>query len=605
MLWGERSEGQARACLRQTLSELRCVLAGSAGKSIVATWETVTWKPVSAWIDVKALEALADTEDKDALEEAAKLIGGDLMEGLFVGEAPYEEWLASERERFRLITRRIYLRLMDDAERSGRLEEALSYGLQLLAFDPIHEHVHRALMRIYAAQGRRDAALSQYERCRQELLQQLGVSPEPETEDLIRAIRKSRRAGLAGEPVSSNGAPGATRSNRRELLDRPSIAVLPFANLSGDPEQQYFADGVTEDIITELSPYRWLFVIARNSCFQFRGDVDVTEVRDALGVRYIVEGSVRRAGNRVRVTAQLIDAMDRSQIWAERYDRDNQDIFAVQDDVTGAIVATLESRVAARGAEYARRKRTDDWMAYDYFLRGRELSYGYRQMEAAPLFARAAELDPGYAQAHAWRAIALGVTYLHDGRQITLDGALACARTALALDDNDARCHYAMAYVALRRGEYDLAGHHHDRAHRLNPNDPDIAAGRANWLMHVGRLDEALAALDAAIERDPFPATWHWDVRGYVLYHLERYAEAINAFRSVRAQPFWIIGMLAAAYAQAGFPDDARREINRYLELRPGTTLSTVADKIVYAKDAMRRRWLEGLRKAGLPQSTD
>jgi TolB-like protein len=378
LLWGERSEGQARASLRQTLSELRSVLVGSAQKSIVATKETVSWMPGSAWIDAKALETLADTEDKSELKEAAKLIGGDLMEGLFVGEAPYEEWLASERERFRLITCRIYLRLMEHEERSGRLEEALSYGLQLLAFDPIHEHVHRALMRIYAAQGRRDAALSQYERCRQELLQQLGVSPEPETENLIRAIRKSRQAGRAGASAILKGAAGATRSDSAELLDRPSIAVLPFTNLSGDPEQQYFADGVTEDIITELSRYRWLFVIARNSCFQFRGDVDVAEVRGALGVRYIVEGSVRRAGNRIRVTAQLIDAIDRSQIWAERYDRDSQDIFAVQDEVTGAIVATLESRVAARGAEYARRKRTDDWAAYDYFLRGRELSWPSR-----------------------------------------------------------------------------------------------------------------------------------------------------------------------------------------------------------------------------------
>ena len=231
--------------------------------------------------------------------------------------------------------------------------------------------------------------------------------------------------------------------------------------------------------------------------------------------------------------------------------------------------ATLEGRVAARGAEHARRKPTTDWAAYDYFLRGRELSYGYQQMEAETLFARAAELDPSYAHAHAWRAIALGVTYLHDGRQGTLDAALASARTAIALDDNDARCHYAMAYVALRRGEYDLAGHHHDRAHSLNPSDPDIAAGRANWLMHVGRLNEALATLDAAIERDPFPPTWHWDVRGYVLYHLGRYAEAINAFRSVRAEPFWIVGMLAAAYAQAGHPMTRAANSNATLRFVP------------------------------------
>jgi tetratricopeptide (TPR) repeat protein len=158
-----------------------------------------------------------------------------------------------------------------------------------------------------------------------------------------------------------------------------------------------------------------------------------------------------------------------------------------------------------------------------------------------------------------------------------------------------------MAYVALRRCEYDLAGHHHDRAHSLNPSDPEIAAGRANWLMHVGRLDEALATLDAALERDPFPPTWHWDVRGYVLFHLGRYAEAINAFRNVRAEPFWTVGMLAAAYAHVGHLDDARRELERYLALRPGATLGTVADKIIYAPEAMRQHWLGGLRKAGLP----
>ncbi|WP_168247361.1 MULTISPECIES: BTAD domain-containing putative transcriptional regulator [unclassified Mesorhizobium] len=602
LLWGERSEDQARASLRQTLSELRRALGPLAQHSIVATKETVTWVPGLAWVDAKAVEDLSGSKDKEALKEAAELISGDLMEGLSVGEAPYEEWLASERERFRLTRCGIYVRLMDDAEQGGRFEEALTYGLKLLALDPLHEPVHRALMRLYAAQGRHDAALSQYERCRRELSQQLGVPPDMETEELVRAIRASRRAGTAGTPFPSGRAPSARQSDRSELQDRASIAVLPFTNLSGDPEQRYFADGIAEDIITELSRYRSLLVIARNSCFQFRGDVDVADVRSALGVRYVVEGSVRKSGQRVRVAAQLIDALDRCQVWAERYDRESLDIFAVQDEVARAVVATLEGRVAARGAEHTRRKPTADWVAYDYFLQGRELSYGFRHTEAERFFARAVELDPGYVHAHAWRAIALGVSYLHDAREDTLDAAFASARTALALDDNDARCHYAMAYVALRRCEYDLAGRHHDRAQSLNPGDPDIAAGRANWLMHIGRLDEALATLDTALERDPFPPTWVWNVRGCVLYHLERYAEAINAFRSVRAEPFWTIGMLAAAYAQAGRRDDAHRELERYLAIKPGATLGTVTDKIIYATDAMRQRWLDGLRKAGMPE---
>ena len=517
------------------------------------------------------------------------------MEGLDVAEASFEQWLTGERERFRLAACNIHGHLMEYAERDGRPEEAVSHGLKLLALDPLQEHVHRALMRLYAAQGRHDAALSQYERCRRELSRQLAVQPEPETEGLARSIRARRRSAISTPP------PLGAEPVRDQPPGPASIAVLPFLNLSGDPEQTYFSDGIAEDIITELSRYHSLRVMARNSCFLFRG-ADAAAVRSALGVRYILEGSVRRAGARTRVTAQLIDAVSDTQVWAERYDRESSDIFAVQDEVTAAIVATLEGRVAASEAEHARRKPPADWVAYDYLLKGRECSYRYQKFEAEPYFARAAELDPAFAQAHAWWAIALGVRYLHDERKETLDAALASARRALALDENDARSHHAMAYVALRRCEYDLAGHHHARALALNPNDAELAAQRANWLMHVGRLDEALATLDASLERDPFPPIWYWDVRGYVLYHLKRYVEAIAAFRSVQAEPFWIAGMLAAAHAQAGQPEDASRELARYLAARPGVTLANVGDRIIYADRQLRDHWLEGLRKAGLPK---
>jgi TolB-like protein len=172
-------------------------------------------------------------------------------------------------------------------------------------------------MRLYAAQGRHDAALSQYERCRRELLQELGVQPDSETEELVRAIRSSRRVIPARMPASSTRAPESSPSERTEQADRASIAVLPFTNVSSDPEQQYFSDGITEDIITELSRYHSLLVIARNSCFQFRGNADVAAVRGELGVRYVVEGSVRKAGDRIRVTAQLIEAFSGTQVWAE------------------------------------------------------------------------------------------------------------------------------------------------------------------------------------------------------------------------------------------------------------------------------------------------
>lgn len=235
------------------------------------------------------------------------------MEGLAVGEAAFEQWLAGERERFRLIACRINARLMGLEERAGRLEEALLLGLKVLTFDPLQEHVQRAVMRIYAAQGRHAAALAQYERCQRELSDQLGVKPEYETDELANAIRASRRGGPANPQAS---LPSERPRDTGTHIERPSIAVLPFTNLGSDAEQQYLGDGITEDIIIELSRYRSLLVIARNSAFQFRGaSVDLAAVRSQLGVQFVVEGSIRKVGPQVRLTVQLIDAATERHLW--------------------------------------------------------------------------------------------------------------------------------------------------------------------------------------------------------------------------------------------------------------------------------------------------
>jgi TolB-like protein/class 3 adenylate cyclase len=288
-------------------------------------------------------------------------------------------------------------------------------------------------------------------------------------------------------------------------LSKASIAVLPFTNMSGDPTQDYF-HGVTEDIITELARYRSLSVVARNSSFQFRGSGDLAAMRRTLGVRYIVEGSVQRAGARIRVTAQLIDAATGNHLWAERYDRTIDDVFAVQDEVVHTIVSTLEGRLAATAAAQVRGKPTTSWAAYDYFLRGRELSNHYKIGEADEALARAIELDPGYVQAHAWRASTLVARYWYDQRPETLQHAMACAETALALDDSDASCHQAMGFVSLHSRKLALAGMHFEQAMSLNPNDVNIIADYANWLCYMGRFDEALCYLDLAMQRDPLSA---------------------------------------------------------------------------------------------------
>jgi TolB-like protein len=221
---------------------------------------------------------------------------------------------------------------MERAEQGGRQEEALALGLKLLSLDPLQEHVHRALMRIYAAQGRYDAALAQYERCRAELSSQIGVSPEAETEALVKSIRASRREGATKTQAQPSPAP---EPDAPVLPAKPSIAVLPFQNLSADPEQELFADGLTEDIITALSRINGLWVIGRGSSFTYKGKpIDAKQVARDLGVRYVIEGGVCHAVEHLRITAQLVDATTGHQVWAERYDRALADLFNIQDEIT-------------------------------------------------------------------------------------------------------------------------------------------------------------------------------------------------------------------------------------------------------------------------------
>ena len=583
-LWEDRGEQQARTSLRQTLSVLRKVIPPADLDWLRADGDSIALNRDVVKLDVAVFERLAAEPTLPALTQAAALYKGDLLQGLSLRGEAFEDWLRSERERLHECAVQMLGKLLALQCKSADTEAGIATAGRLLSLDPLQERAHRAIMQLYVRQGRQDAALRQYELCRERLHRELGIEPEPETEHLYHDIRARRSippsvdaARSASRGADLESAPPKLREGPADrttvgqaawpLRDRPSIAVLPFINMSGEPEQQYFSDGITEDIIAELSRYHSLLVIARNSCFQFRGPaVDVPAVRQALGVNYIVDGSVRKAGNRIRVTAQLIDAGSQGQIWTERYDRDVHDIFAVQDEVARAVAATLEGRVAASGAEQARRKPTKDWLAYDYLLQGRERVNRYEPPEAERFFTRAIELDPGYAQAHAWKAIALAIKYLFDRRQETLDEASSTANMALSLDETDAWVHEAMGLVAFRRRDWDLAGEHFERAIGLNPNDVNIAGDRAQWLLYVGRPDEALRCLDSALQRDPYPPTWFWEVRGHILYHLKRYDKAIVALRNVHAHPFWIHVFLAAAYARAGQLENARREVARLLE---------------------------------------
>ena len=404
LLWGERSEGQARASLRQALSELRAAFSGSGAHPIVATREAVKWVPGSAWIDAAVLVAAGGSTDDAEMRVVAELVGGELLEGLSVGEPGFDQWLRAERERFHLLTCSLHARLMDSAERRGNLEEALVSGLRLLSLDPLQENVHRTLMRAYAAQGRRDAALAQYERCRRDLSKQLGVTPEPETQELARFIRASRREAGTVTVAEPQAASRPRPSVSAALPTRPSIAILPFTSVGADEEGAYFAEGVADDIITELSRNRDLFVIARHSSFFIaQRESDPAAIGRALGVRHLLGGSVRRARDRLRLTLHLVECESGRDAWAERYDRRIEDLFDVQLEVARTVTATIAGRLTAIADDAIAAKAPDSFEAYEHVLRAQHYLQRYTRADygrAREHLQAAIRADPTYARPH-------------------------------------------------------------------------------------------------------------------------------------------------------------------------------------------------------------
>jgi adenylate cyclase len=335
--------------------------------------------------------------------------------------------------------------------------------------------------------------------------------------------------------VGPSGLAGASRPSTAEPADAPraSIAVLPFVNMSGDAEQEYFADGISEDIITALSMLPQLFVIARNSSFTFKGrNVLVTEVGKNLGVRYVLEGSVRKSGSRVRITAQLTDATTGGHLWAERFDRDLTDIFAVQDDVTAKIVSALSLNLNAVDLGRIAGPRTDNVEAYDCYLRGRALwqrSAKDSNAQARALLQRAVELDPKFASAHALLSTVHVFDYINEwsaSPSESRENSRAFALRAVSLDDTDPYSHLAMVSAYLWDRDHDDALREANRALALGPSYPGVHVVLGLALHYSGRSEEALGCFDRALTLDPFYPDVYMHLQSQALYQLGRYPEA-------------------------------------------------------------------------------
>src|SRR3954467_15222873 len=398
---------------------------------------------------------------------------------------------------------------------------------------------------------------------------------------------------------------------RLSLPDRPAIAVLPFDNMSGDPGQEYFSDGITEDIITGLSKLRWFFVIARNSSFTYKGKaVHIRQVAAELGVRYVVEGSVRRSGDRVRITAQLNDTATGSHIWAESYDRALTDIFAVQDEITDAIVAAIEPQIYAAENFRSRRKPPSSVDAWDLVMRA--LSHHWRvtrtdSLAAQALLERAIAIDPNYGQALALFAtnhmfgVHLGWADLATAAPVAERAALA----AIAADNDDAWAHTALAsvYFSTRRLDDSLA--EFELALQLNPNFSLAQGYYALALSYSGRWQDAYAATQRAIRqspRDPSLAIYS-GVAAYAKFVGRNYSEAIALAREATRQRGDLSGayrVLTVAAGMAGQIELARGTLDRLRQTQPNISLAWIATQLPWKHDDDREHYLEGFRRAGL-----
>ncbi|MEM7540172.1 MAG: adenylate/guanylate cyclase domain-containing protein [Pseudomonadota bacterium] len=397
-------------------------------------------------------------------------------------------------------------------------------------------------------------------------------------------------------------------SSVESLPERPSIAVLPFSSVSADSEDEYFADGIAEDIITELSRFKDLVVTARNTSFQYKGrSVDTREVSHDLNVRYLVEGSVRKGGARVRVTATLVEAETGSHIWAERYDRTLDDVFAVQDELTGKIVATLFDKVSdnERRRALSRSDGCENLRAYDLVLKGRQLWSKFTKTDneaARACYLKAVELDPDYGRSYAslaWSYIMSYDEYWSDSPQNDLDEALKYALKGAEIDSSSHTPFLALGWVYYLRKDLPRSLDAFERAMDLNPNDPDCHTFQAMALAVSGHGEQALELLDQAFSLNSNLTPWHRGTYIGVYMILERFQEAVDVFERIDNARIPYYRWAAASYAHLGDLDKAKECAQHYLARYPDFDLEVHLERMPFTHHADGELYAAGLKKAG------
>ena len=643
LLWGTRFDTRSRQTLRQALSRLRKALGTDV---FVVEGDLVGIKSGIIECDVQEFETLLTNGSYQALRSAVELFQGDFLSNVSVKEEGWQDWLLEQRQRLHSYAVDAMVQIGEIDLKRGHASASLSLGQRAVRLDPFREDAHRLIMCALALLGRRADSLRYYEQLVEQLRKDLTTGPDEQT---VLCWQDIRGVGASYEtmPGSANRGSLVTRSHEPSqiadrskipalpapslyavvmgcsrltdavepliLPDKPSIAVLPFDNMSNDPEQGFFADGMAEDIITALSKFRWFFVIDRNSSFTYKGKAtSAREVARELGVQYVLEGSVRKAGDRVRITAQLIDANSGNHIWAERYDHQLVDIFALQDEITETIVSTIEPELSGVERERARRKppeNLDVWERYQHGLWHLWKKTSDNNDEAERLFLDVINLDPGFAPAHAALAyilfdrVALGWT---KGRDDTLQRSLRAGQRAVSLDDKDPFAHFALGRVHALQENYDSAISELQTAIDLNPNFAMAHYGLGHALAWAGREGEALTPLYRAMRLSPHDPLYFAfeNMAGCCHLQLGEYEQALKLLSNAARNPngiFWSHAVLAMAFVELNRPEEAQASLEEALRLQPDLSLSTISTMIRPLRSGFKNRITKALRDLGLP----
>lgn len=606
LLWGDRDETHARNSLRQALTALR-KLSGSADISpfkISSEWVSID--PDRLTCDVRQLIQRDCASNLDA-----ELPTGEFLHGLSLAERSVENWLMEQRQRFHNLAVERFVTRITQLLKDEKVSRAASATKDLLTLEPTHEWAHRAAMRCHVKLGDRTMALQQFQTCKARLMDEFGVAPEAATVELHQRI-------VAGELTADD--PIADLDAGDDLWksvphDMPSIAVMSFDALSGQGGEENLADGLSKSITLALARFRDLFVIASYSTFAYKGKcTDNAQISRELGVCYMLQGSVQMSGDQVRISVQLIDCVTGGHLWVEHYDREFDDIFAVQDDVTGRIVGSIANGYGGRLRKAwqmtPKEAQPKNFKAFDYFMRGLEFGdeYAFKYGdEAIANFEKALEIDPDYAKPMAklaWiyvlRAIeGWGANYAADMKK-----GYDIAHKAMRIDPLEPWCYWILGACRFYEGDQNLGISELEKAHELNPNDADVMFDLGYYKCFYGQAEQGLELALKAQRLNPHHPVWYTMEMIQIYFDARRYKEAIATYGRIQNKGAASCALYcAASHAALGQVDEANKAVAQALEYDPTASISswTSTRYAPYMHQRDRDHFADNLRKAGLP----